>query len=646
MVKHVVMAVKTMFRRGGWVLAGAAGAVLGVWGGFGFGGHAWGAGITINLEATRQTIDGFGTCTYATTPDQSWYSNLYYDDLGASMLRVDMTPKFKSPYSDRTYNSPWFHGQPSLPGPSGNNVRSYTNATTYTQTFAGQQAQIAVMGPDLNQNISRYFDFGYASAASAGRLAKAGADRVTGGPVGGGDPNAFKLIGSIWSPAPWLKVSTGNTIQDNHSFPLPANGAAYPFVWFDNFAGGKLDTSGVPRAEFNDASQGGAGNTSALTQFARSTAAYIAGYQRTHGVKFAALSLQNEPFLEVFYNSALYKTSGEYIAAIKAVRTEFDRHDELRSIQFFGSEDTIGSESTFLWYWDGQQGGRRDKVLKFMQDIEADPVASAALPFYGVHGYAADGISSANSSPQVWNWVRDGWGAAPNPSVPANVKGYQDYGKKAWMTETSGEATSWLAYRSGSSFPSEGAFSIAIKLHQALTAGEVTAWMYWQLADGEAVGSQTATDSTLLNQSPKFVALKHFYKFIRPGMKRVDVSVSSGPDLETSAFYAGYPGSTAADGPGTLLTIVMVNVASSANLAQITLPADLNGSLLQIDSYTSSNNLLWQYQRLTVVNGVISLSVPGYGVSTVVLNRVIVIPEAGSVMWLGVAGLGLVRCRR
>ena len=161
------------------------------------------------------------------------------------------------------------------------------------------------MGPALNQNISRYFDFGNAGAASAGRLATAGTDRAAGGVAGGGDPNAFKLIGSIWSPAPWLKVATGNTIQNNHAFPLPVNGAAFPFVGYDNFAGGKLDTSGLARAEFNDSSQGGAGNTSALTQFARSTAVNIAGYQRTHRVKFEALLLQNEPFLEMFSNSAL-----------------------------------------------------------------------------------------------------------------------------------------------------------------------------------------------------------------------------------------------------------------------------------------------------------------------------------------------------
>jgi len=94
---------------------------------------------------------------------------------------------------------PSFHGQPSLPGPQGNNARTYTNARDYTRLYAGQRAQIAVMGPDLNQNISRYFDFGNAGAASAGRLGKGGTDRGAGGVAGGGDPNAFKFIKSIWS---------------------------------------------------------------------------------------------------------------------------------------------------------------------------------------------------------------------------------------------------------------------------------------------------------------------------------------------------------------------------------------------------------------------------------------------------------------
>lgn len=56
----------------------------------------------------RQTIDGFGTCLSGTDGSQSWFQQLYYDDMKASMLRIDITPQFISPYSDFTYNSPWW----------------------------------------------------------------------------------------------------------------------------------------------------------------------------------------------------------------------------------------------------------------------------------------------------------------------------------------------------------------------------------------------------------------------------------------------------------------------------------------------------------------------------------------------------------
>jgi O-glycosyl hydrolase len=65
-----------------------------------------------------------------------------------------------------------------------------------------------------------------------------------------------------------------------------------------------VDVSGDVRTEFDDSSQpGGTGPTSALTQLARSTAAYLKGYQDSYGVKFYAVSLQNELAFDEFYNS-------------------------------------------------------------------------------------------------------------------------------------------------------------------------------------------------------------------------------------------------------------------------------------------------------------------------------------------------------
>ena len=125
--------------------------------------------ITIDAgpSARHQIIDGFGTCLSGNEGQQSWWRYLYFDDLQASMLRMDLTPVFKSPYSDFTYNSPWYHNNPPLPGPETNNVRTYSSATNYSRLFAGRNAPIVVMGPDINFNTN-YFNFAVGMPLVAG----------------------------------------------------------------------------------------------------------------------------------------------------------------------------------------------------------------------------------------------------------------------------------------------------------------------------------------------------------------------------------------------------------------------------------------------------------------------------------------------
>jgi len=107
----------------------------------------------------------------------------------------------------------------------------------------------------------------------------------------------FKLFGSHWSPAPWLKVSSGNKYSGS-GFGMPANGTPWPFIWLGNFAGGRLDVSGAPLADFDDSALGGAGPTSALTQFARCAAAYVRGFQRAY------LAASNTALTVVLVNSS------------------------------------------------------------------------------------------------------------------------------------------------------------------------------------------------------------------------------------------------------------------------------------------------------------------------------------------------------
>jgi hypothetical protein len=113
--------------------------------------------------------------------------------------------------------------------------------------------------------------------------------------------------------------------------------------------------------------------------------------------------------------------------------------------------------------------------MQYMQAIAADPAAAAALGGFAIHGYAPDGISSAGADPAQWSAWANGWKTSPAAGIPANVAGFTSYGKPSWMTETSGEKPEWLASSQSGGFPDQGAFSLALKLHQALTTGQENA---------------------------------------------------------------------------------------------------------------------------------------------------------------------------
>ncbi|MCB0706293.1 MAG: hypothetical protein KDC34_13335, partial [Saprospiraceae bacterium] len=416
--------------------------------------------ILVDLNQKHQIIDGFGAHQGNGDVNQNWWQELYYEDLRASIYRVDLTPQLIAPYSDLSVYSPWFMGSgtdsvfnledPDNPnGPEDNRVRTYTGPDDYSRLFGGLHAPIAVMGPDIDENVG-YFQYAPDGAISEGM---ANAAQL-------GD---FKLIGSLWSPLPWVKVSSGNSWSQNW-WPGPVFGAEWPFVWGGNYAGGMLDVSDTPLEVFDDAALGGTGPTSALTQFARSTAAYILGYQEFHNVSFYAISIQNELNFEQFYNSATYPLSQQYIKAVKVLREEFDKYPALENILIMGPEDLLGGDAYGMW----QYGGASDpthKNLQYLQNIAADPEAADAVDFFCIHGYGSDGVSVAGANSVLWDWWVNGWQSSPAAGIPGNVAGFSAFGKKSWMTETSGENPAWIWPQSG--YPSDGGWSLGLRIHQA-----------------------------------------------------------------------------------------------------------------------------------------------------------------------------------
>jgi O-glycosyl hydrolase len=505
---------------------------------------------------------------------------------------MDLTPNFTSQYSANNYNSPSYGN----PGPGGNYARTYTNATSYTNLFNGSQAQIAVMGPNIDSNVA-YFNFTASGSGPqvAGVTAQLGKSMIT-------NLGDFKLFASLWSPMPWVKLADGNTYQSGGA-NLPTNGTPFPYIWLGNFAGGSLDVSGTPRPEFNDAALGGTGPTSALTQFARCVAAYLRGFQNTYGVSFYAISIQNELDFDEFYNSCFYPLATNYVTALTAVRTELNQYPDLANIKIMGPEDVLGGDAYGMWQY-GSGSTAADKNLQFLQAVGANPAASNAEAYFCVHGYDSDGVSAAAATPTQWLWWANGWSTSPAPGIPANVAGFRNYGKKSWMTETSGENPAWLYPTSG--FPGGGAWSIALRLQQALTAGRESAWAYWQMTDGNAVGTETLTDSASLQNSPKYVAAKHFFKYIRPNSICVNTTVSGDPALTAAAFLHVTNGT---------MTVVLINATNTPVPAVVNSPAQPLG-IRSWQAFTSSNGSYWQSSITGITNGQATVEVPGYGVVT------------------------------
>lgn len=550
--------------------------------------------ITVDPKTKHQIIDGFGAHQSDAAINQSWFLDLFFNDIECSIYRVDLTPRLKSPYSDLSYFSPWFMGSsvksvfniedPANPnGPENNRVRTYTSPSDYMRSFGGRNAPIAVMTNNIESNIN-FFTYSVNTSISEGIRQKTKL----------GD---FKLVGSIWSPLPWVKVSSGNRYPDNW-WPGPVINSPWPFIWGGNFAGGKLDVSNTALSIFND----GTANTSALTQFARSTAAYILGYQRFHKINFYAISIQNELNFEVFYNSMTYPLSSQYITALKLIRNEFNKHPELKDIRIMGPEDLLGGDAYGMW----EYGGPVHKNLQYLSNIAKDTAALKAIDFFCVHGYANDGVTAAGSNPQQWNWWVNGWTTSPAAGIPANVKGFSSYNKKSWMTETSGENRDWIFPKTG--FPGGGGLGIGIRIHQALVNGKESAWIYWTFADSDDAGNVSdhgLTNQSAGNKSPKYVAAKHYFKYIRPESHRINITQTGNNGILASAYQHEISHST---------SLVLINTTNSSQTVQVKIP---NSAGQTFNTYSSRENNYWTAGTALFSNDMFTATLPAFSMMTI-----------------------------
>ena len=73
-----------------------------------------------------------------------------------------------------------------------------------------------------------------------------------------------------------------------------------------------------------------------------------------------------------------YPQSPEYLTALKSIRAELNKYDELRGIKMTLAEDLLGGDAYGMWEYGG---GTTHKNLQDIKNIQHDAEAAAAVDF-------------------------------------------------------------------------------------------------------------------------------------------------------------------------------------------------------------------------------------------------------------------------
>ena len=141
----------------------------------------------------------------------------------------------------------------------------------------------------------------------------------------------------------------------------------------------------------------------------------------------------------------------------------------------------------------------------------------------------------------------------------------------------------------------EDAFSLAGAIHGALKYGNVSLWTLWNIE---------GTLMKLSNPLEAFYVSKNYYKYIRPGAKRVKAE-SKHEDVMVTSFV---------DDSNKILTTVLIN----KNVSPITVRilGRVDSIPVNYEVYTTAKNINFESIGKVVVNE--TLALPGMSVTTLV----------------------------
>jgi len=229
-------------------------------------------------------------------------------------------------------------------------------------------------------------------------------------------------------------------------------------------------------------------------KFFRHFCKWMVKYVKLHdklGVPFYAVSPGNEVQFTQTFESCVWD-GRDYANILIMLR-------EMLNAEGYGHVKIFGPETMTSHLYEGGTGS-------YVKAIKDNPGALAALDVFATHGYE-DGVKaemSATSSRQFWDLIKQ-------------------TGKPFWITEGGTGGHDW---------PEPIQKGIGNALHNALAAGDCSAFVPWQITE-----SRKSTHGIMLmsEYTPKTYTAMHYSRFIRSGAVRIDARPGFG-DVQVSAF--------------------------------------------------------------------------------------------------------------
>lgn len=306
-----------------------------------------------------------------------------------------------------------------------------------------------------------------------------------------------------------------------------------------------------------------------LEQYARYMAAAVTAWERRFDVPIHALSIQNEPRFEQDYNSMALRPQ-EYAEALAAVDAELQRNDV--SLLLFGPED--------VGYGPEGDHSRLDQQLSFIRAIMAHPQAGPAIDAFAIHGYGGDGIDSRGYvAPGNWKYY---WA------------GIEEHGKRSWQTESGGGPPEGM-----------GPVYFANVIFEGLSYGGISLWCNWLFSKHGELDQHTLLGFDLDTDHPKYAVAKHYFRFIRPGARRLALEPFDVDGVRLTAWQAPEGGA---------LTVVAINLREQPAAVELALGEGAEGRTLRRYQTSSEGNFV--EQASVSVRGPVLVELPPTSLTT------------------------------